>query len=372
MSFLRRTEYISSVQVKRPTGDSIFLKKSASIGGTLKRPEKRKASPEPDKGTPAWIKRRIEKSFEAAERSLSNRVMVKHPSKRNLKVVDSFPLLPDLDAFPDSGAYVTVKFSTNPLPNNDPNIYDARLMSGIFKPIERSALEEQAYEAMQAAYERDPEHNPKPTNMMSYDLFLARDADTGAKFRQKFDVDNALHDDDTLYTASEANGCFPFPRVRAYETSQETEMDHDNKYDNEVILAFRDEAPGRDDDAAQKGVFYYPVMQRSTIRNRRTKNIARTTGIVDEEEQHYDELHVRVDEPSDALRAELLRFKEHPVGWVDYEEDEDAAAAAAAAAGEAGERGGKGAQSPVVVSSARDQRDTPSEGDQDADGDEEE
>ncbi len=179
-----------------------------------------------------------------------------------------------MDAFPDSGAYVTVRFSTNPLPNNDNvNIYDTRLLSGIFKPIERSALEEQAYEAMQAAYERDPEHNPKPTNMMSYDLFLARDAETGQKFRQKFDVDDASRDDDTLYTASEANGCSPSPRARR-ETSQETEMDHDNKYDNEVILTLRDAAEGRDDDAAQKGVFYYPVMQRSTIRNRRTKNIA--------------------------------------------------------------------------------------------------
>ncbi|KAH6850379.1 RNA polymerase II-associated [Chaetomium sp. MPI-CAGE-AT-0009] len=322
VSFLRRTEYISSVQSKPKPADNVFLK--ASSGNAQKRPQKRKASPEPDKGTPAWIKRRIEKSFEVAAANLAERTRVRHPSKRNLKVVDALPVLPDLEAFPDSGAYVTVKFSSNPV--NSTDSYDTRLLSGIFKPIERTAAEEQLYENAQAAWEAD-RTLPKPSQMMNYDLFLPADTLTGENFRSKFDVDNPDRESRSLYTSSEAGGSFRFPRVRAYETAQEKEMDHDNKYDEEVILAFRDDeaaSKGRADDSAHKAVYYYPVMQRTTIRNQRTKNIARTIGITDEEETHLDELHVRIDEPGDDLKAELLRYKKQPVGDLPEEEEGDA------------------------------------------------
>ncbi|KXX73885.1 RNA polymerase II-associated protein 1 [Madurella mycetomatis] len=322
VSFLRRTEYISSVQSRPKPADIMFLKPSS--GNALKRPEKRKASPEPDKGTPAWIRRRIEKSFEVAAVNLAERSRVRHPSKRNVKIVDAFPVLPDLEAFPDSGAYVTVKFSTNPVNSSDS--YDTRLLSAIFKPIERTAAEEQVYETAKAAWERDPSQ-PKPSQMMNYDLFLPADVRTGENFRAKFDVDNPNRDSGSLYTNSESGGSFRFPRVRAYETAQEKEMDHDNKYDEEVILAFRDdeaESKGRNDDSAQKAVYYYPVMQRTTIRSQRTKNIARTIGIADEEESHLDELHVQIDDPSEELQAELQRYKLQPVGDLpDDDEEED-------------------------------------------------
>ncbi|KAL2133185.1 hypothetical protein VTI74DRAFT_2793 [Chaetomium olivicolor] len=363
VSFLRRTEYISSVQARPKPADHVFLK--ASSGNTLKRPEKRKISPEPDKGTPAWIRRRIEKSFEVAAANLAERTRVKHPSKRNLKVVDAFPILPDLDAFPDSGAYVTVKFSTNPVNSSDS--YDTRLLSGIFKPIERTAAEEQAYDAARAAWERDPTL-PKPSQMMNYDLFLPADARTGDNFRARFDVDNPSHDSAALYTAAEAGGSFRFPRVRAYETAQEKEMDHDNKYDEEVILAFRDDETdarhGRDADSAQKAVYYYPVMQRTTIRSQRTKNIARTIGIADEEETHLDELHVKIDEPSEELRAELLRYKQQPVGDLPEEDEEEGEEE------DYREDGRRGSGSPEPANGEREGRHEEEE--QDAEGDEDE
>ncbi len=327
VSFLRRTEYISSVQARpKPSESSVFLKSKSSGAAALNRPEKRKAqSPEPDRGTPAWIKRRIEKSFEVAAAQLADRSRAKHPSKRNVKVVDALPLLPDLEAFPDSGAYVTVKFATNPVNSSDK--YDTRLLSGIFKPIERTAAEDKAFETAFAAWERDPVNNPKPSNMMNYNFFLADSVETGEKFRTKFDVDHPEKDSSSLYTFSDSSGgSFRFPRVRAYETAQEKEMDHNNKYDEEVILAYRDDETskrGPDDDSAQRAIYYYPVMQRSTIRSQRTKNIARTIGIkTDEEEAQIDELNVRVDEPSDALKFELQRFKQQPVGYLP-EDDED-------------------------------------------------
>lgn len=361
VSFLRRTEYISSSQSRPRPGGNVFMKPSASA--SAKRPEKRKASPEPDRGTPAWIRRRINRSFEIAAAQLADRTKVRHPSKRsNLKVVDSFPLLPDLDAFPDSGAYVTVKFATNPVATS--STYDRRLTSGIFKPIERSAAEEQAFEAAFAAHERDPVRNPKPSNMMNYDFFLAADGETAEKFRQRFDVDNPDRHNPALYTSTADGGCFRFPRLRAYETSQEKEMDHDNKYDEEVILAYRDDESqrrGGPDDSSQKAVYYYPVMQRSTIRNQRSRNIARTIGVpADDDETHLDELQVRVDEPSEALKNELLRFKQQPTGFLpddDDDEDEDEEEETAAA---------KSSAAP-----ADSQEDQDAEGDEADEGDEE-
>jgi len=376
VSFLRRTEYISSVAAKPKPADHVFLR--ASSGNAPKRPEKRKASPEPDKGTPAWIRRRIQKSFEIAAANLADRTRVKHPSKRNPKVVDALPLLPDLEAFPDSGAYVTVKFSTNPVNSSDS--YDTRLLSGIFMPIERTAAEEQHYENARAAWEADPTQ-PKPSQMMNYDLFLPADTLTGENFRNKFDVDSVDRDSRSLYTSSEAGGSFRFPRVRAYETAQEKEMDHDNKYDEEVILAYRDdegETKGRADDSARKGVYYYPVMQRTTIRNQRTKNIARTIGITDEEETHLDELHVRIDEPSDELKAELARYKQQPVGDLpdedeggeeeEYAEREDGGGRRR----EASERGSRFASPEANGGPSQEARQSDVEQDADADGDEDE
>lgn len=345
VSFLRRTEYISAVQT-RPKIDP-FLKPTPTA---LKRPEKRKAVPEPDKGTPAWIKRRIEKSFEVAAANLADRNKVKHPSKRNLKLVDALPLLPDLEAFPDSGAYVTVKFQTNPVATTE--VYDTRLPSGIFKPIERSAAEENAFEAAMAAHERDPANNPKPSNMMNYDFFLAADVDTADRFRQCFDLDNPDHENPALYTVKDDQygSGFRFPRVRAYETAKETEMDHETKYDDEVILAYHK------DDSAQRAVYYYPIMQRSVIRSQRTKNIARTIGITtDEDEPHADELNVRVVVPDEELQGELERFGANPLGYLpEYNERGDHSE-------------GAGEASPPPKNGGR----TVSDEEQDAEGDEE-
>ncbi|KAK4230816.1 RNA polymerase II-associated protein 1 [Podospora fimiseda] len=327
VSFLRRTEYISSVQA-RPRGDP-FLKPAAHSSQhnpALRRPEKRKASPEPGKGTPSWIKRRIEKSFEVAAANLQNRASVKHPSKRNLRCVDAFPVLPDLDAFPDSGAYVTVQFAKNPVSTStSAKSYDTRMLSGILKPIERTDAEEQALAVAQEAHERDPSHVPPPTQMMNYQFFLPVDTKTGERFRAKFDVDNPDKDSEDLYTDSVTNS-FRFEKIRAYETREEKELNHDAKYDDEVLFSFRDESRERTDaDAAHKAVYYYPIMQRTVISARRGKNIAGKLGIKvgDDEKDSVDQLLVRVDEPGEGLKRKLLQYKLQPIGELEVSDDEE-------------------------------------------------
>ncbi|KAI2623864.1 RNA polymerase II-associated [Hypomontagnella submonticulosa] len=353
VSFLRRTEYISSVSAKRhDTG--AFRSNNPAPKRPLKRP-----SPEPDVDSPAHIKKKIEQSFSVTAANLKDKTKLKHPTKRNVKLVDSYPLVPDLEAFPDSGAYVTFKFLHNPQPTS--RNYDKRLLNGILKPISKSEAEEAAYAMALQAYERDPQHTQKPQNLMDYDFFLNDSLESAERFRQKFDIENPEHDDESLYThKSNGRPNFLFPRVRTYETAQEDELNNQTKYDHEVVLAFNDDVT-----IDQKAVFYYPVMQRSVIKPQRTKNIARTIGLVpagvDLEERNVDQLDVVVEDPNDEIRAWMNLYRDHPYG---KEEEGDGEAEQTQNSGHGEEPRDANGQATQVIED--------DDEDQDAEGDEEE
>ncbi|PFH61838.1 hypothetical protein XA68_16069 [Ophiocordyceps unilateralis] len=315
VSFLRRTEYISSSTTKRPEPSTNPMR-----GPLRARKPVRPAAPDAD--SPQAIKRKIDGSFEQAELELKDPKRVRHPSKKQAQVVDVLPLLPDLDGFPDSGAYVTIKFLTNPVSSSSE--YDRRLLSSFLRPIERTATEEAMYEAALEAHERDPVNNAKPPNLMNYDFYLPHSAEVATNFRRKFDVDDADNECDSLYThpSSSDPRYFQFDRIRAYETAHETELDQSTKYDDEIILARNDE----DAFPLQRAFYYYPVMQRSAIRPQRTKNIARTTGFSQEgDESIIDQLDITVDEPKEEMRAAMRNYKLKPLGW-DQGPDEPASA----------------------------------------------
>ncbi len=65
-----------------------------------------------DKESPEYILAAVEESFAIAAKNLKNPASVKHPTKRNVTIVDSYPLIPDLEAMPDPGGYVAVKFAS--------------------------------------------------------------------------------------------------------------------------------------------------------------------------------------------------------------------------------------------------------------------
>lgn len=308
VSFLRRTEYISSMVPKRLETSS-----PRALLTKARRPAQKAGEQVAD--SPQVIKRKIDRGFDIAEQDLKDAKRLKHPTKKHLKVVEAMPFLPDLDAFPDSGAYVTIKFLTNPMSAG--NKYDTRMLSGLFRPIDKTETEEASYEAALAAYERDPVNNNKPQNLMNYDYYLGRKSDDSNNFQRMFDVEDPDHDNTALYT-DQSTECFQFNRIRGYETAQETELDHPSKYQDEVLLAYNDD----DSLPRQKAMYYYPVMQKSTIRPQRTKNIARTVGIQDEKEQIVDQLDISVDDPTEEMRDAMKRYKEHPLGW-DQEPEEE-------------------------------------------------
>ncbi|ORY69785.1 RNA polymerase II-associated, partial [Pseudomassariella vexata] len=351
VSFLRRTEYISSVTTKSSQSATPLRGFTAPIKRLVKR-----KSPEPDIDSPAYVKRKIDQSFTITEQNLKDRNRVKHPSKKNLKLVESYPLLPDPEAWPDSGTYVTMKFTHNPVPGK--GSYDTRMLNGIFRPLNRSQEEEDLLDAAMEAWKIDPVNNPKPDMSMSYDFYLAESGTSAEKFRKRFDMDNPERDNDSLYTSNRSSGpCFQFSRLRAYETAQESELDHSSKYDEELILGFNDNETA----LHQKAAYFYPVMQRSTIRPQRTKNIARTIGMANDDEKIIEQLDVKVDDPTEEVLADMERFKEDPYGLtIEPPQEEDGMA-------EDGEHHENGDAEANGLS----QRHTPdSEEDVDAEGDE--
>ncbi|KAF4121273.1 hypothetical protein GMORB2_2235 [Geosmithia morbida] len=312
VSFLRRTEYISSLTSKRFESSN----PRAMLTG-VRKPARR--SPERAADSPQVIKRKIDRSFELAGEELDerNRKRVRHPSRKDLELVEATPLLPDLEAFPDSGAFVTIKFGVNPVPKSGE--YDRRLLTSLFKPIDRTEAEDAAYDAALEAHTRDPERFPRPQNLMNYDFFLPSSKATGTNFRRMFDVEDDQREDPTLYThESGSGGCFQFNRVRGYETTQETELDHTTKYSNEVLLAQNDGG------SRQKAVYYYPVLQKSTIRPQRMKNIARTIGFPgDDEEKVVERMDVTVEDPNEEMLDAMKKYSEHPLGWEGDEEEHE-------------------------------------------------
>lgn len=283
VSFLRRTEYISS-HTSRSRFDSTTSKTLVSNTG----PRVKKLPINIDKESPEYIKQQVDRSFQTAALNLMDPNRVKHPYKRNVRLIESFPILPDLSAFPDAGGYVSVKFQTNPVPPS--NVYDIRLDSGLLRPLQPSDEKVRAREDAIAAYERDPERNPFPEPEQDYEFYLMDTVNDAANFKRKYDMMNPDKDDDDLYThQNEAMyKCFRFKRIRAYETAA-TAGSQETKYDEEIVISVNDGTDG----IHQRAAYYYPLIQRSTIRPQRKKNIDRQRyGFADQGDEDADMIDI--------------------------------------------------------------------------------
>lgn len=373
VSFLRRTEYISNTGAKahsspmRPNGKNV-----------TKRPPKRK-SPESDVGTPAYVKRKIEKGFAVTQENLRNTSKIRHPQStdknKNLRVVETFPLLPDNNALPDTGAYVQIKYTHAPALGKNGS-FDTRLLSTFLSPVEKTEEQNAAYQAMVEAYELSPEKIAKPNHGIEYDLYMAGSQKSAQQFRERFSVNNPKHDDDSLYTARDSDGkpCFPFSRIRTYVTKDEIELDHATKYTDSVFLTF-----GEDAASSKRAVaWYYPIMSLNKIEPPREQQInksmngGRNEG---EERQIIDELEVTVEDPIPEVQMMLDHFREKPTEPIDHgsdeaeaEEEEDLPAAF----GNGGGREGSGEPGePDVTGSLHQSVEAPPTPESDAEGDDE-
>lgn len=326
-SFLRRTEYIA-------TGDS-RARETISNRHVTKSSNKKRKQVDTSKDDPVNILRATVKGFDIAypedkytgpdgennkirgseptvlETEAWNKPA--HPTNPELKLLDSYPLLPDLDAFPDSGSYQTIKFTANPTQATE--VRDARMDVGLLSYMEASPQEQaviaEDYKSKVAAHHADPTRNPMPGPMLSYRFFLPQNEEGMRTIKRKLDTDE-LDNDDPEAEPEQVR----FDHLRVYETSRSV-VNPDFPY-KDVALALHDpemeEQPARASDTgyntarSEKAAFYYPLGAKLQLKPRRNRNLAQlglAGRIHEEDEDIIDGVYVSVRESSEGERQRL-------------------------------------------------------------------
>nr|POE78670.1 rna polymerase ii-associated protein 1 like [Quercus suber] len=360
VSFLRRTEYIATTN-----NTQHFSSSTSKDLLRLKGDTKRRKTANLDKEDPINILRNIVKGFDIAYPQDAYRgedstsairgapvsdvearawAQPKHPSNAKLQLLDSYPVLPDLDALPASGFFTIVKFTSNPTPQGE--LYDPRLDAAILRPISN--------EHADARFQRllddwDPNSGKKrPIPEYEYEYFVPDSAAAMRNFKRKYSVADPARDSPDLYTdeADDANDDaaatsrhFKFSRLRRYETSRQA-GNADNAFNENVVLALHDPpttttSSNNPPHRLKKAAYFYPVVQTTHLRAKR----ADFDALQHEPQQRVDVLAVTVADADDVearrrltARAVLDRSVEIPLDEPDVEDRETVGATPAAAA----------------------------------------
>jgi hypothetical protein len=348
ISFLRRTEYITT---SHHIAGQARVDNSRS-GRSPSKARERKRRFDASKEEPLQIAKGILKGFdlaypEDAYRGADDATNIKgadithqekeawakprHPHKPELKLLDSYPLLPDWDAYPAASAdgpmgFATFKFLSNPVSTQDK--YDERLDVSLleFKTIPED--EQEKAKLHEAAFAKDPVNNKRYIPKVDYVFYMPESGASVRGVKRKFDMSDPDRDDDALYGNGAVDGeddddglglgdektAFRYNNVRMYETSQQ----QGNREDlfNVVALALHDpELENPDGDRLQKAAYFYPIMQRSQIRQKVRKNSIVMTGRRDEAEgqgEHIDAMDLMVRDPTaeemDELKQSLMAY----------------------------------------------------------------
>lgn len=316
-SFLRRTEYISTDAKARAEANA----HAAKTSGKPPTASKARKPIDASKEDPVSILRSTVKGFDLAnpedaytgpDTTTNIRGAIpapaetdawkrpKHPSKPDVKLLDAYPLKPDLDAIPDSGAYMITKFAGNPTPVTEAR--DIRMDVGILYPRE---LDPDCY---------------------NYEFFLPDSEVSTKNVMRKLDVTDDACDDAALYTdkAPDGSGVFKFDFLRTYESGRGFTRG-DQQY-REVALALHDPefdqksastehtARGNGIDPLDKGAYYYPVTSKVQLKPRRNKNLVQlglASQATGEEAQKFDGIRLTVREPDEGERAKRATHREH-------------------------------------------------------------
>jgi RNA polymerase II-associated factor 1 len=290
-SFLRRTEYSTS----HTTGGMKF--ESSSSSNTMRIRKKRRAG-DTSVDDPINIARHIVKGFNiaypadayngqdsaenlrAADATPEERAawkIPKNPRNPSLKLLDSYPLLPDWDATPDTGAYMVFKYMAPPINNPLDPSYDPRLDVALLRPAGQTLKDQETYLAEREAHKSDPTAS-MPIPRYQFEFFLPPSRSKIAGIKRNFTTndpeDPAYVDFDTAEPDEDGNirRSFKFENIRTYETSQQVgdTVDH---YGDVVALALHDPDRHREDalrqSKLQKAAYFYPIIQKTSIRPRR-------------------------------------------------------------------------------------------------------
>jgi RNA polymerase II-associated factor 1 len=247
----------------------------------------------------------------------------KHPTKGSqVKLLDEYPLLPDLDALPDSGAYMMFKFQAPPLKDADSQ-YDERLDVALLRPAGQSVEDSERYIAESAAHKADPTL-PVPLPWYHFEYFLPTDKAKVQGIKRNFTTFDADNEDEIAFDiGADADGrprkYFKFENLRLYETYNQ-QSNPNEPFSDVVAIALHDGEPVKQVDAngnvikdekghqgpryraepLHKGAYIYPISQRTVIRPKRPGRAEMVGG----EQQRVDVIETVARDPDPAIEVE--------------------------------------------------------------------
>ncbi|KAE8359875.1 hypothetical protein BDV27DRAFT_149201 [Aspergillus caelatus] len=315
VSFLRRTQYISA-GLRAPEGPKVTPMRSKS------RPAEKVKSQD----DPAYIKKYIQKGFDIAypdskhvgedtPSQIKGHTPTKlevdawanpvHPDNPKLKPVGFYPLLPDLQGFPDPGGFVQFKFDKAPVQDASGK-RDRRMDTGILLPSapEERVCEEHATKV--ALHKTNPKLYPDPGPIpWDYDLFLPEKKDSIKKVLASMHIYNPNRDNEELYTheGSDNSKFHRFDRMRTFATSAQT-LGGDNKQKDIAVTLFNPSEAKEDYlSSKQKAAYYYPILGKTRLKPERARTIAQA-GLAPTrpktKEDQVDQIQVVVRDPDEA------------------------------------------------------------------------
>lgn len=324
-SFLRRTEYISH----DARTQAAAARAAAKAAPKPKRPDANQNDPQnilakvergfnvayPKEMLPNDSTNRGDKGAEPTPSEVEVWGDPVHPSRSDLKLVDSFPLLPDFSGFTDSAGYMIAKFTKNPTGSTEKR--DARLQVGLLKPHDLPAEVELELQAKQAAHEADPLHVPVPAGGYDYDLFLPENQLVVDKIKQRLDINNLDKDNDDLYAKNEANGAksYFYDNFRIFETARQVNSAH-HPYRDVIIALHEPELHSTQSGKIgfDKAAYYYPILQKMQLKPKRQQDLARIglsqSKREDDRTDKLDAIELQITEPSE---MEVERRDSHRV-----------------------------------------------------------
>ncbi|EIT78145.1 Paf1-domain-containing protein [Aspergillus flavus] len=315
VSFLRRTQYISA-GLRAPEGPKVTPMRSKS------RPAEKAKSLD----DPAYIKKYIQKGFDIAypdskhvgedtPSQIKGHMPTKlevdawatpvHPDNPKLKPVGFYPLMPDLQGFPDPGGFVQFKFDKAPIQDVSGK-RDRRMDTGILLPSapEERVCEEHATKV--ALHKTNPKLYPDPGPIpWDYDLFLPEKKDSIKKVLASMQIYNPDRDNEELYTheGPDNSKFHRFDRMRTFATSAQT-LGGDNKQKDIAVTLFNPSEAKEDYlSSKQKAAYYYPILGKTRLKPERARTIAQA-GLAPTrpktKEDQVDQIQVVVRDPDEA------------------------------------------------------------------------
>jgi RNA polymerase II-associated factor 1 len=331
VSFLRRTQYISS----GPTRSSEPSTKTPALRPGEPKRAKPEQPPKPSRDDPTYIKKHIQKGFDIAHpeskhtgedsaKKIKGLAPTKaeldawatpvHPDNPKLKPVGFYPLIPDLQGFPDPGGFVQFKFDKAPVPGV-PGKRDDRMDVGILVPAAPEERVCQEHASKTALHKANPKLYPDPGPIpWDYDLFLPEKKGDTKKIKNSLSMVDPNRDNEENYTHEGADGAkhHRYDRVRTYATGTQT-LSTEQKY-KDVALTLFDPASAdgsKNQRLKQKGAYYYPLLGKMRLKPERSRTIAQAglapTAPKPKEDQ-VDQIQVVVRDPDE---AEALKRASH-------------------------------------------------------------